>query len=67
MQIEFNEKTNEVSLKFSINPKTSQLSSTKKTFIAGQDGGKLDAGGKSIRISVIATIPNDGATKKGKR
>lgn len=66
MQVDYDKKSGEVTVKFTVNPKSTQLSSTGKTFIAGQDGCKLDIDGHSVRISVIATIANDKA-KKGKK
>lgn len=68
MKIEFDKKTGEASLKFAINPGTTTLSSTGKTFIAGQDSAKIEIDGRTVRVGVIATIPNEDAPKaKGKK
>jgi hypothetical protein len=67
MQIEFDKKTNEVKITMSINPKSTQLSSSKKTYIVGSDGAKFDVDGRSIRVQVNAFSPVEGGGGKKKK
>lgn len=67
MQIGFDEKTNEATIKLTINPKSTELSSSKKTFICGQDGAVISVGGKKIRINVLAYSPVEDKAKKSKK
>lgn len=66
MQVTFDPKTNEATIKLSVNPNSTQESSTGKTFLLAFEASKHEVGGVEARVQVTITRPTQ-AGKKAKR
>ncbi len=65
MRVEFDKKTGEVHITMSVNPKSSQLSSTGKTYLLGSDRLKTEIDGVEASVQVNVTRP--AGAKKGRK
>lgn len=66
MRVEHDEKTGEIHITMSVNPKSTQPSSTGKTFILGSDRLKTTLSGVEASVQVNVTRPAGAKGKKGK-
>jgi len=67
MNARFDHKSNAISIDgFSVNPKSTKPSTSKKTFILGTDKVKIDIDGREAVVTVMAYVYADGKKKARK-
>jgi hypothetical protein len=64
MQAEIDPKTNTMTLKFSVNPKSQEISGSGKSYMWASEVAKIDHDGKTIRVQVNVGTPVKPAKKK---